>query len=68
MIDSQDMTGQPVSIENIDEALQAATSMIMDVKLMASHPHLVVQAGNIHACLRELRAIRMHLAAAKAGR
>lgn len=65
MIDIADMTGEPVSIENIDEALRATASMLMDMKLMATHPQVVVQVGNIRACLQELRAIRVHLAAAK---
>lgn len=50
-----DMTGKPPSVEDIDEAIKAATKLMHPALMMKIPPEIAVNAGNIRRCLIHLR-------------
>ena len=52
-----DITGQPVSERDIQEAIDAVRKA-MTVDILKLPPELGVQMANIHRCLKELQTIR----------
>lgn len=58
-IDEQDLTGEPPSNRDIEEALQVITRLMVDIKMIATlPPQILVQVPNIRRCLLELRRLR----------
>lgn len=54
----EDLTGKPVSLENIAEAQRAVRNAM--IKYIADvPPELAVQLGNIHRCLAEFGALKL---------
>jgi hypothetical protein len=54
-----DMTGQPPSNQDVEDAIKAVTSVMVNPKTMLSlPPELIVNLPNIRRCLMELRKLR----------
>lgn len=53
----EDMTGQPPSKQDIEDAIQAATKLMSPALLMKIPPEIAVNAGNIRRCLMHLKSL-----------
>jgi hypothetical protein len=53
----EDLTGKPVSLEHIDEALKVIQRHMV-ISILNLPPDLAVHLPNIHRCLVELRSMK----------
>lgn len=59
-IEEEDITGKPIPLGDIDDAIDVITKLMGNVRLsMTLPPELAVNALNIRRCLLELQAIRL---------
>lgn len=59
-IDIEDKTGEPSTLQDIEEAILASKKML--VRIIDIPPDIGVYVTVIHRCLREYQAIRLELA------